>query len=340
MSAAEGDADSCTGSRPPALGRSQDRRVYAHAGDPTIGRMGLLRVRHHRPLMVTGMPRSGTTWLARLFASAPNTALPGREPMNPRGRQFALGGTLTGWARVTQLTPRQRRALWACYMGWHPLAYSRYGHHQLHALLPGRRCVVKDPFALLSIPAVADATNAEVTVLFRHPAAMLASYRRMGWTTDYDEVQPIIETFNRGNHARITSLPAPGEVSPAAEMAHFWRALYEITMADIDSRPDLRVRFVSHAEIAGGGESAARRLFDDVRLPVGSEVAAMMGDPDRGATEPPSAADTGELHRFGRSPSSVAESWRKRIPAHEVLEIEEVAQATWDQLNERRLILH
>ena len=28
----------------------------------------------HRPILVTGVPRSGTTWLARLLAHAPHTA--------------------------------------------------------------------------------------------------------------------------------------------------------------------------------------------------------------------------------------------------------------------------
>ena len=47
------------------------------------------------PILVTGVPRSGNTWLARLLATSPGTAMAGREPMNPRGRQYALGGTLT-----------------------------------------------------------------------------------------------------------------------------------------------------------------------------------------------------------------------------------------------------
>ena len=58
-----------------------------------------------RPILVTGVPRSGTTWLARLLALSPGTALAGREPMNPRGRQYALGGSLDGWTRLTDPSP-------------------------------------------------------------------------------------------------------------------------------------------------------------------------------------------------------------------------------------------
>ena len=37
--------------------------------------------------------------------------------MNPRGKQYALGGTLDGWTRLTDPTPRQRLLLRAAYRG-------------------------------------------------------------------------------------------------------------------------------------------------------------------------------------------------------------------------------
>ena len=69
--------------------------------------------------------------------------------MNPRGHQFALGGTLPGWTRLTTVTPLQRLALVSSYRGLNPLVYSRYGRRQWAALLPGTS-VVKDPFAMTS----------------------------------------------------------------------------------------------------------------------------------------------------------------------------------------------
>src|SRR5680860_1295625 len=99
------------------------------------------------PILVTGIPRSGTTWLARLLATASRTALTGREPMNPRGRQYALGRTLDGWTCLQQLSDRQRRAMWTAYHGVNPWVYSKYGRRQWLAPLPWTRVVVKDPYA-------------------------------------------------------------------------------------------------------------------------------------------------------------------------------------------------
>ena len=62
-----------------------------------------------RPILVTGVPRSGTTWLARQLANASGSSMTGREPMNPHGKQYALGGTIDAWARIVDPTPKQRR---------------------------------------------------------------------------------------------------------------------------------------------------------------------------------------------------------------------------------------
>ncbi len=98
-----------------------------------------------RPVLVTGVPRSGTTWLARELAAARGAALPGKEPMNPRPGQFALAGTLTGWTRLEHPTPAQVATLRRVYRGREPRVLSRYGVKQWAAALPGTTTVVKEP---------------------------------------------------------------------------------------------------------------------------------------------------------------------------------------------------
>ena len=132
-----------------------------------------------RPILVTGVPRSGNTWLARLLALSPGTALAGREPMNPRGRQYALGGSLDGWTRLTDPSPYQRFLLRTAYQGWNPMVFSRFGARQWAGPLPHTRVVVKDPYALLSLRTVVAATGATPVLVYRHPGAVLASYRRV-----------------------------------------------------------------------------------------------------------------------------------------------------------------
>ena len=220
--------------------------------------------RRPSPILVTGVPRSGTTWVARTIANAQGVSLPGREPMNPRGRQHGLAGTLEGWTRLTQATPEQANALRACYRGWDPRAFSQYGTRRWAAPLPWTRVIVKDPFAVLSIKAVTAVTAAVPVVVYRHPAAVLASYRRMGWSADYAEVAALPEFPD------LAGRPYEPGLDDVDAMAEFWRFCYLAALADLDDVSGAQI--VAHSELAGGGSAAIRRASP---LPSGSRCPPM-----------------------------------------------------------------
>jgi hypothetical protein len=264
---------------------------------------------------VTGIPRSGTTWLARLLAASPHTSMPGREPMNPRGRQFALSGAIDAWVRRETFPPHEAAVLRRCYTGREPRTFSRFGIHQWAAPLPTTRIVIKDPFAMLSVGAVHDASNALPVLLYRHPAAVLASYRRMGWTADTDEMVAL-------------GGPKPADDSDLAAMAAMWSWCHEIALRDLD-RIDTGL-VVSHHAMTVGGVAAHRELCSLLAL------------------KPPRAAraDTalherrrGVLHDFDRSTDAIEEGWRDEVPADELSAMEELVAPIWAELEDRQVPL-
>ncbi|MGH3472837.1 MAG: sulfotransferase [Nocardioidaceae bacterium] len=287
-----------------------------------------------QPILVTGVPRSGTTWLARLLAAAPHTAMVGREPMNPRHRQYGLGGTLTGWTRLTQPTRRQARALRFAYLGINPYVYGRYGRHQLVAAAPSTRVIVKDPFALLSLAAIAGTTHARPVLVYRHPGAVLTSYRRMGWTADLAELLPTLQ-------ASVSCVPAargrpPGLSEDAADMCDFWSGLHRLALKDIDLLPDAVV--VSHDELSTCGVPAVRRLFEVCDLTwtpkVERSVTAAFG-----SREQADALMSAALHNFDRRPEEVSKGWRSKLPAAEAAAVEQATQDVLQDLERRRVRL-
>lgn len=274
--------------------------------------------RRRSPILVTGMPRSGTTWLARLLALAPGAALPGREPLNPRGRQYALSGSVQGWVRLTQPTPKQRRALWLSHRALTPWAYSRYGVRQWAAPLPWSQIVVKDPFALLSTKTVHEITGALPVVVYRHPGAMLTSYRRMGWLPDLDELAPIVRSYERDREPSdpmIPALPADVEPASAAAMGWFWAALYAMAIADVRKTPCALI--VSHEQLASD-LTACQRLYDHLDLRWNTAAEAEVTREGSGPTA------MNQLHNLRRSPAEVATAWRKHLSPSEIDEIEDV----------------
>jgi sulfotransferase family protein len=278
--------------------------------------------RRGRPILVTGVPRSGTTWLARQLAGARLTALPGREPMNPRSGQFALAGTVSSWVELRQPSPEQKRVLARCYRGHEVRTFSRYGKDQWLAPMPWSRTVVKDPFALLSVPAIAQVTSAIPVIVYRHPGAVLASYRRMGWTADTTEIRA------------LQGLPCAAAVDDVTAMVEFWNFLHSRMLSWLDDVPDALL--VSHAEVSLGGFPAVRTLMRACGL-----------RPARRAREPArleqgtltGAPDGGQLHGFARRPAEVVDGWRERLAATEAAQIESHTKDIWASLEARRFAL-
>lgn len=278
------------------------------------------------PILVTGVPRSGTTWLARVLANSHGTALAGREPMNPRGSQYGLGGTLRGWARLNELEPRQRRLLRTAYRGLNPFVYSRYGRHQWAAGLPWTRLIIKDPFAMLSLPAIVRATQARPILIYRHPGAVLASYRRMGWTDDLGEIGRI--------------LTAPGEPDQNRwagsedvwNMGMFWASLNRQALADTARIPGALV--VSHEDIASSGPDALRQLFDVLGLRWNPTIERLQHDNPRKKYK---STNGNVLHNFRRPSQEVASAWRAYVSESDIEVLESVAGDTMRQLDARRI---
>ncbi|MBG6217297.1 hypothetical protein IWX75_001752 [Arthrobacter sp. CAN_A6] len=263
-------------------------------------------------ILVTGAPRSGTTWLARELARSGGTALAGREPMNPRGSQYGLGGTLTGWTALHSPSPRQERLLRSAYQGRNLFVYSRYGHRQWAAPLPWTRMIMKDPFAMLSIPAIIATTGALPVLIYRHPGAVLTSYRRMGWTPDLAEVRNISPSLR----------PPPVDPGGAEAMAVFWSFLYERALADLADHPGALI--VSHEELSVGGPQALQKLAGMCGLKrtrrVPETETAMTPIEERPART--------DLHDFDRQPAEVAKGWRTRISASDLNAIDSIAGPT------------
>jgi hypothetical protein len=279
------------------------------------------------PILVTGLPRSGTTWLAQQLARSPHTALPGREPMNPRGRQFALDGSLTGWARLdTGLEERKRRTLRRVYEGREPRVYGRYGVRPWAAPLPWVRVIVKDPFALLSLPAVTAATGARPVVLFRHPAALLASYRRMGWTPDVEDIRALGPAV-AGDGAGVSVSD-----DDVGAMGWFWATCYGVVLRDLQSIP--RAVVVDHARLAAGGESAMSSLVTALGLRPLRPVRPPATSTWRRRL-PRDAPTAPRLHHLDREPAEVAEAWRREVDAGDISRLEELTAPVLRALADR-----
>lgn len=253
----------------------------------------------------------------------------GREPMNPQVGQYRLGGTLQGWTRLDALSARQLTALRLAYAGLTPRVYGRYGHKQWAAAWPGTRTVVKDPFAMLSVATVASVTSALPVLVYRHPAAVLLSYRRMGWFPDVAQVVAALP----GSPQQAPDLPC----EDARSLAWFWSTLNTAALRDLDDMEDAIV--VSHEELASGGIPALHVLFKTLGLELPTASAATTAHERFEPTIGDRAGQNRDLHRLDRSSEEVAKAWRSGVTDDDLGLLEALAGPTLDALEAARLKL-
>lgn len=166
------------------------------------GRLHDKRERRQRmkPILVTGLHRSGTTWLGRTLAYAPNTAYI-HEPFNitmpapyvhkPFDRWFQYVDARNEAKYRPILDPVFRHA----YPTLSNLARARrLGHifltlerhvETLFSRLSDPRLVIKDPIAFFSTEWLRKTYHLHIVSTIRHPAAFCASLKVKNWRFDF-----------------------------------------------------------------------------------------------------------------------------------------------------------
>jgi hypothetical protein len=146
---------------------------------------------------------------------------------------------------------------------------------------------------------------------------VLASYRRMGWTADAEEMAAL-------------GAPEPDGDGDLAAMAAMWAWCYDVALRDLDRIDDGLV--VSHHALTVGGAAAHRELCRELSLAPPASASGANGRPVGKRRER-------VLHDFNRSATTIDEGWRAEMTAGEIATMEESVAPTWTELEKRQLPL-
>jgi hypothetical protein len=291
-----------------------------------------------RALLLTGAPRSGTTWIGRSIAklgryryvhepfssSMPACACGYRAPMwfpyipdgdVPQARRHLhhlirapLGSDGIRSTLALALSSRRVRSVW-------PLAQA----------LVRRPAVLKDPLAAFSAEWLARGYDLEVLVVVRHPAAVASSYDTLGWTHDFAPLldQPrLMKELLSAHEAQIRDF-VNHEQPPLFQAALLWRLLYDVLL-QFRERNEGWI-FVRHEDLALAPERGYIALLDRLGLAVPEHTSL----PAAQATK--SSRGTGPYDIF-RDPATTVNAWRNQISASDLRRIRHIAgppATTW-----------
>lgn len=284
-----------------------------------------------RPILVTGSPRSGTTWCGQVLASQPSVFYV-EEPFHQKHPPGVCEAEFDRWFQ--HIGPYNEDEYYEALQKTAELRYSAWRQARTAARgiqrkskpglsgivealtewfrwtaarLSGKRPLLKDPIALFSAEWIADRFDAQVVMMVRHPAGFVHSIQRAGWR------HPI---------EHLTSQPAllDGVLSPIAdelkeasarsldifeEAILLWKAVYCAVDVYRQRHPEWII--VRNEDLAEHPMEEYRRLCSHLHLPFDTE----MQETVRSYTQSSNPSGDVTLHTTKRDSRSEAWKWKQ-----------------------------
>jgi hypothetical protein len=275
-------------------------------------------------ILVSGLPRSGTTWLSRTLATAPGVKYV-HEPDNREVDPFAWLAT-RGIETRPSLTPGDEvpdyRLMWelAFAGGWPQDAVMIAGLHRLGSSprvprilrVPmlrraakaaarrepqGAHQLVKSVAASLAIEWIAHEFDPRVVVVWRHPLNLVPAWIEQGWrTADKASATPAIRS-------RFETTPAWPPPTGEGVRAVAWAVCAESVPLLETAHAHPSWRTVSHEQQSLRPLAAFRELFDHLELSWTDDVEQQLMATDR----------SGSGFATNRRSAEEARRWQSRL---------------------------
>lgn len=289
-------------------------------------------------VLVTGAPRSGTTWAGRMIAYAPGMGYI-HEPFTTEN------GDLCGFANpfkaqfqyITDENSHQfdkylERLIDFKYPLRENLIHAKSAREAARSLLAfanlsthrlrKKTAVMKDPVAVLSAPWLARRFDMNVVVMIRHPAAVCSSLKVLNWKFDFNHFlrQPRLmrETRLADFESEIRYF-AEHEQELIPVGALLWNCIYAVV-------EEYRTRypcwlFLKHEELSMDPVESFRKIYADLGLEfttgVRSAIEASSGEQN------PSEPERGDEFTIRRNSKVNVSNWKSRLSDREITTIKE-----------------
>ncbi len=290
-----------------------------------------------RPILVTGAHRSGTTWVGRMLAADADTAYIS-EPLNVHHRPGVFRPQVKHWYQYicaeneTDYLTGFHNLFEYDYFLWDEIKslrsrrdFLRMGRDFMifyNALMRGQRTLLKDPFAVFSIPWFAERLDCQIVVTIRHPAAFASSLQRLGWSFNFNDLldQPLLLRDHLGLFAApMRSIAADDVIGQAALL---WKMIYATVHKFAQTNPAWIV--VRHEDIARDPVNRYRELYAKLGLDFTHRVEETITTSS--SSENPTELTLKKTHSVKMDSAASIKNWRKRLSDDELQRIRVMTQ--------------
>lgn len=292
---------------------------------------------NQKPILVSGMHRSGTTWVGKMLAASKQVAYIS-EPLNVWHRPGVLRVATPHWytyicddnqddflpaiQELLQFNYHTNLELKAInslkdfgrmsrdwYVFWNGRRYSK---------LP----LIKDPFAVFSIEWFGKSIGCSIIIIIRHPAAVASSLKKLGWDFDFRDLidQPLLmrDLLNPFLNEIEREIESPGDL--ISQSCLLWRMIYKSVHEISMQFPEIIV--VRHEDISLEPLAAFEQIYRKLNLEFTAEIQDEILSASSGRN--PKSTSTKTVHSVNIDSRAIVKSWRKQLSHREIDRIQEL----------------
>jgi hypothetical protein len=292
------------------------------------------------PILVTGAHRTGTTWVGRLLASAPQISYIS-EPLNVLHRPGVFSAKVPFW--YTYICKENGDEYLSSYQDL--LSYRYHLGAELASLrsfrdlvrmgrdasifargrVGGRTALLKDPFAVFSLVWFAETLHCRIVTTVRHPAAFASGLKRLGWSFDFADLlkQPLLMRDHLEPYRESMQSTSSSDVVGQAGV--LWAAIYGTLQKLKAVVPSIQV--VRHEDLAADPIPGFRQLYDRLGLEYtrGAEQAILESSrPDN-----PTELSRRRVHSVKMDSRASLQNWKRRLSAEEASHVRQLTNGVW-----------
>ncbi|HLF72893.1 MAG TPA: sulfotransferase [Anaerolineales bacterium] len=300
------------------------------------------------PILVTGAHRSGTTWVGRMLAADALTAYIS-EPLNVLHRPGVFRARVSHWYQYicdengSEFLPAFRELLDFDYHLWAEIRSIRSLKDFLRmgrdfkifsdALMHGQRALIKDPFAVFSVPWFVKNLNCKVVVVVRHPAAFASSLQRLNWPFDFQHLldQPLLMRDHLEPYRDEMQSTKPDDIFGQAAL--LWKMVYRSVQSTLrhgvpsqDGPRELDPGFilVRHEDLARDPVVGYRALYASLGLDFTPRVEKTILNSS--SSDNPAELPRRKTHSIRLDSLASMDSWKKRLTAEEIRRVHRITE--------------
>jgi len=281
-------------------------------------------------ILITGMQRSGTTFTAKILNKTSKfTYLP--EPFNPN---YGIQGVDSHYTSIDNKLLDDKNKLLLKDLFTFKARYKKnykkdyiikktakyiFGtkaeiRYRLNGFFNKNQCqfLIKDPDAILLSEYMAKTHNCKVLSVIRHPCAVLASFRRLGWEIDFSPILSNIDILN-SQQSKYIPMMQNQEITLAEQVGILWLILYQLLIEYHSRNNDWLM--IRHEDICKRPDESFNKIFNWAKLKYSQEIKNQVQLFTSSSN--PIQARNNMLHDFNRNAISLASNWKDEIaPNH------------------------